>query len=71
MAAGSGGNTFRQMGAKGISALASVFSVKVQKVEECAGRKMGRSGEEEQMCSSFMGNEGEHQGGTQRLGGQC
>lgn len=38
---------------------------------KCAGRKMGRYRAEAQMCSSFMENERECQGGTQRLGGQC
>ena len=42
VAAGNGRSTFSQMGASGISALASVFSVKGQKVGKHAGRKMGR-----------------------------
>lgn len=49
------------MGAKGISTLASVFSVKGQKVGKCAGRKMGRYGAEEQMRSRFMENENERE----------
>lgn len=60
MAAGSGG---RQMGAKGISTLASVFSMKGQKVGKFAGRKMGRYGAEEQMRTRFMKNEKEESKG--------
>lgn len=63
VAAGNGRSTFSQMGAYGISALASVFSVKGQKV----GRYLGA----EQTCRSVKENKRQCLGETQRRGGQC